>query len=251
MLSNLQVPLSEIVPNQEWQAILIATNLTSLITVPKMLLDHPVATPKIEIRQHEEIMARHEPFDSSKLTTAERKTEFAQDRQRSPWGIPYDDGRPREPTTYHQIGTVEAEANPGRFAAETDGKVVGAGAKYPAACGPWADPVAASLNSAPDPLGYEIDAQAPLGEPGEIERAAQILEERRADAVISAATRLENKSRTILPVGDVLAELDDAALQHEFARVSREQMKHFEGATLDRLEERRLAIAAEMERRRG
>jgi hypothetical protein len=51
----------------------------------------------------------------------------------------------------------------GRFAKEEASTVVGAGAKYPAAGGPWSDPTAAVLNSAPDVTGYDQTSAPVIG----------------------------------------------------------------------------------------
>jgi hypothetical protein len=42
--------------------------------------------------------------------------------------------------------------------------VVGAGAAYPKAAGPWADPVVAEMNSAPDTTGYDQTSAPDLGD---------------------------------------------------------------------------------------
>jgi hypothetical protein len=82
-----------------------------------------------------------------------------------------------------QIGILDGRPVSGRFAAETEAKVIGAGARYPAASGPWNDPVATSLNSAPDRVCDDAGSdpaywQAPVaGTAAEIERASQVLED--------------------------------------------------------------------------
>jgi hypothetical protein len=67
--------------------------------------------------------------------------------------------------TYFKQAILDTNNVGGRFAKEEASTVVGAGATYSKAAGPWADPTAAVLNSAPDPVGYDQTSAPDLGDP--------------------------------------------------------------------------------------
>ena len=72
--------------------------------------------------------------------------------------------------TLHTRALADLDGLSGRFAAINKSTVIGAApaAQYPAAAGPWADPV-----KVPDepPLGFAVDDLEPIGERFEVERS--------------------------------------------------------------------------------
>jgi hypothetical protein len=66
--------------------------------------------------------------------------------------------------TYHSRATVDADAPGGRFKASNKTPV--SPTEYPAAAGPWSDPVEPGIEP---PLGYSVDEVEPVGEYHEIQ----------------------------------------------------------------------------------
>jgi hypothetical protein len=167
----------------------------------------------------------------SNLSHAERAQEFNRDRERQ-----LRTGE-RDATTYHAMANRDEET-------ELGGRFVQGNYPRQPETSPWGDRTAEFLNRAPDQLGYRVDAMEPIS-PRPVPPPPPDL------PAIEAAVEAVAKAGKLPTLHNVLAELSDAALAHEFARVSREQMQVFEsGPELDRLEARRLEIEAEIERRR-
>jgi hypothetical protein len=138
----------------------------------------------------------------------------------------------REPTTYHEIASRDADAEFGG----RGGAPISEG--YPAAASPWAAP--AILNG-PAFTGEAIDAMPAVGTIAEQERAAQILRDQPAAAIAEAAA---------------IAALSDAALQEELAALTKFVVgigaTHTKwDATTEAANQRRLALEAELGRRQA
>jgi hypothetical protein len=102
-------------------------------------------------------------------------------------------------TTYRDLAeaglSLEAQGRHAAKAAVSGSKAV---PHYPAASGPWNDPV-----QVPDepPLGWSVEAQEPVGETFEIAASSALSPENAADAAPEVSPRCARPQTALLPLG--------------------------------------------------